>query len=228
MTVSSASQVALVVDFDNTLTDSDVGDRVADRFGDPGWRLLEDGHRSGEVPTGALIAYMFSTLRATEAELRAYARQVGVLRPGAAAFLRAAKAVGVDLTIASGGLDVYIDAILGELLSGVRLVSNRLHFPERRFEFPVDAFGCGACGNCKGVVVEAARARGAKLVIAVGDGTSDECLARTADVIIGRDWLLDHARALGRVTHAFDDFADVARVVATLVPGFSDAFERER
>ena len=228
--LQAPSDVAIIVDFDNTLTDRDVGDLVTDRFGDARWRTMEDGHRRGEVTTRDLIAFMFGSLRATEAELRAYAREIGRLRPGAAAFLKAARAQGVDLVIASGGLDLYIHAILGELMDGVRLVCNRARFDGGRgvVDFPDGGHGCGECGNCKGEVVAAARTRGAKHVIAIGDGTSDRCLALTADVVIARDWLLTFARAEGRVTHPFEDFLDVARVVGKLVAGFDDAFADQR
>jgi 2-hydroxy-3-keto-5-methylthiopentenyl-1-phosphate phosphatase len=224
-----SNDVAIVLDFDGTMTETDVGDLVADRFGDPRWRELDAAHHEGTLSYRGLISSMFESMRTDACSLAAFAREVGRLRAGTRAFLRAARSLGIPVAIASGGLDVYIRAIVGDDLRGVDLVANEATFDgERvRLRFRDERAGCGSCGNCKAVVVEELRARGARFVIAVGDGVSDRCLARTADLVLARDWLLHHTRSSSRAPIPFEDFHDVARVVAAYVPGFAEALTRE-
>ena len=226
-----AHGVAVVVDFDNTLTTADVGDLVADRFGGPAWRELDAQHHRGEVSLRALLSFMFGTMRTSHAELAGFARGVTTLRPGAAAFLAAARELELPVILASGGLDLYIRAILGELALGLPMVCNRAHFGddgELVVSYPEWTLGCGHCGNCKAVVVETLRARGVPFVIGVGDGPSDRCLARAADLVVARDKLHTFTETLAppRALVRFDDFHDVARAVATRVPAFAEVFAR--
>ena len=222
--------VAAIVDFDNTLTTADIGDAVADRFGGPRWREEDERFRRGELTLRELLIVMFGTMKTTKAELCAFAREVATLRRGAREFLAAAKQVGLPVVVASGGLDLYIRAILGDGERDVTMVCNRGHFEgdgTLTVSFPAWTTGCGRCGNCKRVVVEGLRARGAKVVAVVGDGSSDHCMARAADVVIARDSLLRWAREEPRIRNLvapFDDFRDVVDALAPHVPGLASAF----
>lgn len=207
--------LAVVIDFDNTVTTVDVGDELADRFGDPRWRELDRAHRRGEVPLETLLRFMFESMRATEAEIVEHARRVGRLRAGFREFRRAALGRGTRLVLASGGLDLYIRPILGEEIAGLELETNRGRFEAGRLvvEFPRAGRGCGRCGNCKGAIVDELRASGCRRVVAVGDGTSDTCMATAADEVLARGALLDWCAAHGVRATPFADFYDVMRAV---------------
>jgi 2-hydroxy-3-keto-5-methylthiopentenyl-1-phosphate phosphatase len=209
-----ASPFAVALDFDNTLTAIDVGDAVADRFGGPGWRALEVAHQRGEVPLAEVLRAMFEPMRVGEAELAAFSREIGALRPGVAEFLRAARRRGVPVVIASGGLETYIRAILGPLGEGIEIVANRARWEGARvrLEFPEER-GCGRCGNCKRVVVQAMRARGHATVVAVGDGVSDRCMALAADLTLARGALIEYCRENALPAVPFEDFFDVGQVL---------------
>jgi 2-hydroxy-3-keto-5-methylthiopentenyl-1-phosphate phosphatase len=192
-----------------------VGDALADRFGDPRWRELEAAHARKEIRLVELLRFMFESMRASEAELRAYTREVGRLRPGFAEFRRRAEEQGVHLVIASGGLDLYIHWVLGAEAQGLKIVANRgfLEGDRVRVEFPRAGRGCPDCGNCKAAVVEDLRACGFRRIAAVGDGTSDRCMAPVADRVVARAALLEHCRAQGIEATPFEDFFDVARIL---------------
>jgi 2-hydroxy-3-keto-5-methylthiopentenyl-1-phosphate phosphatase len=206
---------ALILDFDNTITTVDVGDAVADRFGDPRWRELDRAHHRGEVALQDLLRYMFESMRGTEAEVVAFAREVGVLRPGFSRLLRAARRRGAHLVVASGGLDLYILPILGEHAGRLEIVANRgwVEGDRIRVDFPNAGRGCGRCGNCKAPIVEDLRARGFSSVVVVGDGTSDLCMARVADRVFARDALAASCKRERLPFTPFTDFDDVRRAL---------------
>ena len=41
--------LAVLVDFDGTITTRDIGDLVVEKFADPGWESLMDLYRAGEI-----------------------------------------------------------------------------------------------------------------------------------------------------------------------------------
>src|SRR5205823_2285092 len=95
------------------------------------------------------------------------------------------QARGVELWLASGGFDFYIEALLGERLARFeRALFNRVRFEEDRLlvEFPHEAMACGRCAVCKGRVCDLARAAGRRVLFA-GDGWSDRCVLGRADAV---------------------------------------------
>lgn len=203
------------MDFDNTITTVDVGDLVADRFGDRRWRELDAAHQRGEVALGDLLRFMFESMRVEAGDLAAYARTVGAIRPGFWELVDAARTLGVHVAVASGGLDAYIRPILGDRARDLDIRCNRARFEDGRVavEFPDAGRGCGRCGSCKAAHVEDLRSRGFRYIVAVGDGTSDRCMARAADRVFARAALLEVCRAEGIAVTPFEDFHDVRAVL---------------
>ena len=211
--------LAVVCDFDGTITTFDLGDRLCRRFVTASeWADIEARYRAGGQTLREILRSMFAPIRATDAELAAAALEVAQVRPGFAELVAACAGHAVPFVLASGGLDLYIDPVL-------RSVLPRAHdaHVERRCNlatpgafgldvvFPLDGQGCGLCGSCKRVVVDELRARGVRTVVAVGDGVSDRCLVGTADVLFARGNLLDYARRRGVDALPWEDFHDVRR-----------------
>jgi len=176
----------LVLDFDGTLTDVDVGDAVCDRLAPPGWRDIDERWARREISLPEAQRQMWALVRATRDEALAAARAAGHLRPGLPSLLDAADARGVPVWLASGGFDFYIEPILGPLLGRfARAWYNAARFDGDRLavEFPHEELACGSCAVCKGKVCDRARAAGAGAVIFVGDGHSDRCVVGRADAV---------------------------------------------
>ena len=223
----------VLVDFDGTLAVADVGNRFFHRFTiDPQrWlRLIEDW-KQGRLTARECLARECELARATPAEAHAFVRGFDLV-PEAAGFTAAARAAGHQVAVASDGLSFYIEDLLAR--AGVRLPhhANRLRFedaglvPEFGSEGPSFAMqggrvararpeagaGCGACGQCKGAVLAEARATGRyRRLVLVGDGYSDRCGARAADVLYAKDDLLAWCGANGLDARPFATLADVAR-----------------
>ncbi len=176
----------LVLDFDGTVTTVDVGDAVCERFAPPEWRDIDQQWVRHEISLPEAQRRMWALARATREEAVAFLDgEAGRLRPGLHSLLDGAAARGVEVWLASGGFDFYIEALLGDALPRfARRFYNRARFDGDRItvEFPHGELACGCCAVCKGRVCDLARAAGGPVAFA-GDGHSDRCVIGRADRI---------------------------------------------
>ena len=83
--------------------------------------------------------------------------------------------------------------------------------PDRwRLRFPYARSDCEALsGNCKCQFTEDARL---DLRMVIGDGRSDFCIARRADLVLAKSALLPHCVASGLPVRAFASFEEARRI----------------
>lgn len=183
--MASGSDLVLVLDFDGTVTDRDIGDEICDRFAPPSWREIDAAWVRSEISLPEAQRRMWAEVRCERDEAIAHARAIGRLRPGLEALLDRVDRAGGASWLASGGFDFYIEAILAGRLGRFRRTwFNTARFAEGRIEvgFPHVELACGTCAVCKGKVCELGRAA-ARRVVFVGDGASDRCAIGRADEI---------------------------------------------
>lgn len=205
----------MVLDFDGTVTDKDIGDEICDRFAPPEWRDIDAAWVRNEVSLPDAQRRMWALAKATRDEAVAHAHEIGHLRPGLDALLATAEARGFELWLASGGFDFYIEALLGERLRRfARVHYNRARFADGKIvvEFPHAELACGRCAVCKGLICDAARAAGGEVWF-VGDGASDRCAMGRADRIFAvRGSLLERAcRERGVACTSFETLDEILR-----------------
>jgi 2-hydroxy-3-keto-5-methylthiopentenyl-1-phosphate phosphatase len=219
MIVSGPSPV-IVLDFDGTVTEKDVGDEVCDRFAPPAWRDIDAAWIRNEISLPEAQRQMWALARAERHEALAYAHEIGHLRRGLDELLTTSVKRGSELWLASGGFDFYIEGILGERLAQFdRVYCNRAHFSDGKIavEFPHTAIACSRCAVCKGNVCDLARggADGERQVVFIGDGSSDRCAIGRADRLFAvRDSLL--ARTCEARGAAYTPFDSLLEVTAAL------------
>jgi len=205
---------AFLCDFDGTISPSDIGAELVHRFsaaGDDARHALLDRWLAGELGHRALTEAECAGMRVGEAEALAFTRTFA-LDPGFEPFVREAESRGDAVMVVSEGLDFYVcDHLARAGLGRLPWAANHARFENRRIvpEFPWAAEGCGRCGNCKAQHVRRWRASGHATVL-VGDGMSDRCGAREADVVLARGGLLRWCREQGIAAEPFETFADVA------------------
>jgi len=203
-------------DFDGTVAREDVGNRffrafIADHAALDAllaqWFAESMGGRD-------ILAGECALARVDEPSARAFALAHASIDPTFPGFVAAARAAGSDVAIASDGLLLYIRAILdANGLAGVEASANGLVFGQGGTIAPrfgsAPGEGCGRCGSCKGAVLRA-RAAGYARTVFVGDGLSDCCGARAAEVVYAKDDLLTWCRLEGIPARPFTNFQDVA------------------
>ncbi len=204
-----------VCDFDGTVALADVGNRFFRRFttDSVAWAAIIDEWFAGTLGGREVLTRECALVNVDAARLAAFVDEFA-LDPAFAPFVTAARDAGNEVSIASDGLLLYIRPLLDRhglahvhaRSNDARLVAGGL---EPSFGSP-SGEGCGACGTCKGAVLNALAPAYGRIVF-VGDGLSDRCAAPRADVVYAKDDLLEYCIAQGIAARPFGSFADVAR-----------------
>jgi len=193
---------SVVLDYDGTVTESDLLDRVAKQFGDPAvYQEVEDGLDEGRMPLREVITREFAPVTAPLDEVVTWVLAHAKPRAGFADFVRGARAGGWDVHIVSSGFHELIEPVLAREGVEVSLHANRVDpRPEGwvvDWRYPDDCAECGE--SCKRSLLPPGE------VIYVGDGYSDRCAALAADRVFATAGL---ARYLARRGVPFEPFSD--------------------
>jgi 2-hydroxy-3-keto-5-methylthiopentenyl-1-phosphate phosphatase len=181
---------AILCDFDGTALSFDLGDQVALHFaGEASYQAAEDQFRAGAYGFGPLLQRIFAPIRASRAEIAAFATGRAEWRPGFEAFLAACARAGRPFLIVSAGLDAYVDPVVAtlpaELREHLEVRANRADCSPDGMAVAFHGPDCGFCGACKGHVVRELQRAGHKVVV-LGDGAGDRCAAQAADFVFAR------------------------------------------
>jgi len=229
--MAGTPKTVVLCDFDGTITVQDSLDTVFDHFAPPDWRAVGSAVRA-KGGTRASIPVEVGLCRATRADFERVVREKIALRPGFRELLRLCRERGWEFTIVSEGFGLHIRTVLArEGLEGLRFYSNDLVFVDGRIEvkqysggpegppLPADREGssdpsayCGRCGNCKRSHVRGYKAEGYRVAY-VGDGITDFCPAKEADLVLAKGALARYCEREGVGYAPFEDFHDVVRLL---------------
>jgi len=202
------SHWTILCDFDGTIALDDTTDTLLDRFGQPGWEVLEDHWKAGRINSHDCMAGQVALLDMSRDELDAHldARAVD---PAFGAFVDSAQAQGMHIVIVSDGLDYGIRRILARNgLESLPIVANHLHQVDERqwsLQFPHADKACRVgSGTCKCARGRAAHER----TLLIGDGASDFCVAETVDYVFAKGKLIQHCKTKNIPHAAIAGFAE--------------------
>jgi 2-hydroxy-3-keto-5-methylthiopentenyl-1-phosphate phosphatase len=210
----------VLIDFDGTLTVKDTDLFVAEEILGPAAaaaRLgpLFDAYERAELTT---LAYLEGFLRlvAHPVEVIAAAAARVPFRPGVAALLAACAAPGLEPRVISEGLALWIAPALAAAGLSVPVTCHAVD-ADGRVVPAAGAEPCARCLGCKGAVVRRAQAAGQRVAV-VGNGASDLCAARAADLVFATGTLRGHCRREG-ITHTpWDHLEEVAEALTARSP----------
>lgn len=207
-----ASGYRVFIDFDNTISRGDVLDGLIERFAaDDRWRTLESEWAAGRLGARACLEGQLLTLRGTWPEFLQHLGGVE-LDPGFGALRDLLRRAEVELTIVSDNFDLFIEAILRRCgFADVPVYANHVVFATDRLlpSFPYLNPGCPECAHCKKTHF-VPRQGDPRRVVYIGDGRSDICPARQADIVFAKAGLLTYLRGAGISCLAFDHLTEVA------------------
>lgn len=218
----SPSGWTILCDFDGTIAVEDVIDSLLDRYGRPGWEVLERDWRAGRIGSRECMQGQVALLDMTRAQLDEHLATLWIDHafPG---FVAKARALGVPIRVVSDGLDYAIHRILGRYgLDDLPLAANHLApaLPPQRWQLtsPFQAEGC-ASGTCKCACVAQARGDGQVRTLLIGDGASDFCAADRVDFVFAKHRLIEHCRAAGIAYMPITGFEDALELLPRLLDG---------
>lgn len=184
----------LFIDFDNTITVGDVGDELFRKFGGEVTEHLDREYREGTISAKECIRRKCAACGLVgRNELNAFidAKTIDSTFPD---FIEFCKTRGLECTVVSDGFDYYIKRIfLRYGLNDLPFFSNALTLePQGRAtrvklvaSFPYDDEECTQCACCKRNVM-LTRTGEEDVLVYVGDGYSDRCPVRYADIVFAK------------------------------------------
>jgi 2-hydroxy-3-keto-5-methylthiopentenyl-1-phosphate phosphatase len=215
-------QARVFVDFDGTIALEDTTDVILERFALPQWRLVEADWVAGRIGSRECLARQVDLIRARPRDLDAVASEIP-LDPHFSDFATLCQVNAIPLTVVSDGLGQVVTAMLARAGIAVPVLANRLvqlGADRWRLAFPHATEACrSAAGNCKCGALD--REPGT-LRILIGDGRSDFCAARSADVVFAKGALAEHCQANGLVYQVFGNFAGAIALLTEWIGALAD------
>jgi 2-hydroxy-3-keto-5-methylthiopentenyl-1-phosphate phosphatase len=206
----------IVVDFDGTVTETDLLDTIASSFGDPAvYQEVEDGLHEGRLTLREVITREFEPVRKPLDEVVRWELDNVRMRPGFRELVELARGRGWRVVVVSSGFHELIEPILEREGVDVELHANRVDpRPEGwRVLWRYDD-DCESCGeSCKRSVVQQLGGDGE--IVYIGDGISDRCAAEASDLVFATRGLARYLTERGIPYQPFDDFHDVTARLAS-------------
>jgi 2-hydroxy-3-keto-5-methylthiopentenyl-1-phosphate phosphatase len=190
----------LVLDWDGTCTERDVGVMVIERFGD--LTLYDRVPAVGQgITHDELLGLEFATVTAPYEEVREFVLAEARLRPGFHELVE-----HHDPLVISGTFHELIEPVLEREGVAVELLANRVEPRPDGWQVRLrDGAACDTCGeSCKRAALPTGD------VVYVGDGYSDRCAALAASRVFARDGLARYLAERGVAYMPFEDLRDVA------------------
>jgi 2-hydroxy-3-keto-5-methylthiopentenyl-1-phosphate phosphatase len=185
----SKKKVLVITDFDGTLSLTDVGYEVLLKFSGQGWDDIDRDYCDGRIGSKEAYTRITAILGGTREDMLRFVAENTVIDPYFKEFYAFCREHDIDVKIVSDGLDFYIDFVLKRNgLADIPFYSNVMTFQDGKplaIEFPHANEACNKCGTCKSHILESCQDEFGKILY-VGDGYSDLCPARKADLVFAK------------------------------------------
>ncbi|WP_131503419.1 MULTISPECIES: 2-hydroxy-3-keto-5-methylthiopentenyl-1-phosphate phosphatase [unclassified Exiguobacterium] len=210
----------ILCDFDGTVTEHDNIIALMKEFApQEAFEPLKKGVLDRSLSIRSGVGQMFRLLPSDrKQEYIDFLINRAVIRPGFDTLLAFAKSNGIDFAIVSGGIDFFVQPILACLLTDETIYCNGSDFSEEtvRIEWPhaCDAACNNQCGCCKTSIARKLKQDG-DTIIAIGDSVTDFELAKKADHVYARDYLITLCEQHGIPYTPFETFYDIVKHLQT-------------
>jgi 2,3-diketo-5-methylthio-1-phosphopentane phosphatase len=202
-------------DFDGTIATSDVGNKLFRTFAGEKAAQIVQRYLDGEINARECLTMECAAIESvTQEELAKFVGQFEI-DPDFPAFVRYCAEHEMPVTILSDGLDVYVSQILSASnLSHLPWFANHAEFVREGSKtrlvpsFPYRDEECEQCGNCKRNHL-LAMSGDEDIIVYVGDGISDRCPVRYADIVFAKHTLVPYCQEQNITYHDYRHFGDV-------------------
>ncbi len=215
------NRILVYCDFDGTITTRDTVDVLLSELADPEWEAIEEQWVRGEISGRECMARQIPLIRGGWKRVQAILDGL-TITPGAAEFVEWCRSSHIPFVVVSDGMDKVINYILQKNgINADAVFANHL-IESASGEFSLQASarprlaGCQS-GVCKCQIVGQ---QGYQLIrVVIGDGRSDFCWSKEADLLYAKHKLVDHAIANGIGHNVFDTFHDIKASLSEVKEG---------
>ncbi|HEY9791077.1 MAG TPA: MtnX-like HAD-IB family phosphatase [Candidatus Obscuribacterales bacterium] len=206
-------------DFDGTITRGDTTDTLLEALAHPRWKEIEARWENGEIGSRECMQQQVPLIEGGWPAMLSVLDRVEIDN-SFATFVNWCKLRGVKISIVSDGIDRVIQHLLQrEKVTVEHIWANHL-IEDKQGALSLELPKAGrrvvcSSGLCKCQVLDAAGASVLKVVI--GDGRSDFCWARNADLLFAKDKLLKHCQTNNIAHLPFDNFVQIRVLLEELM-----------
>jgi 2,3-diketo-5-methylthio-1-phosphopentane phosphatase len=215
--------IRVFCDFDGTVVPLDVGNALFKKFAGQRAEEIVERYLGGLI--NARECYRLECLAVDSLDRNELLSFVDQFQPDShfQDFERFCSGRGIPVTIVSDGFDVYVDRILASHgFSHVPRFANHLEFvsDDGRSKlvpsFPHRDAECEQCANCKRNHILNLSADD-DIVVYVGDGFSDRCPVRYADIVFARKSLIRYCQEQNISYVEFRHFGEVREKLEAMI-----------
>lgn len=205
-------------DFDGTITERDNIINIMKYFNPPGWETIRDDILTGRISVRKGVGRMFGLLRSSSREeITQYAVSQVKIRPGFDQFIHYCQEQNIRLLITSGGIDFFVFPILSRFsIPKQNIYCNTSDFSGKQIQIlwphSCDALCSIDCGMCKPRILRSQTSMD-HIKIVIGDSITDLAVAKMADLVIARDFLLQKCQEYSLPHKPFESFYDVIKIL---------------
>jgi len=198
-------------DFDNTIATCDVFDNMLLLFSrDDRWVELEKRWRSGRIGSKTCLEGQLRGMDLNKRSLDAYLPKIK-LDPYFKEIYRFLRRKKIKTVILSDNFDYILKRVLkAGGIKNPKIFANKLKFARNKVitDYPFKNKDCQICAHCKTKNLLAESPKGS-IIFYVGDGASDVCPAKYANVVFAKDSLLRHFKDSKLDYIAFHNLRDI-------------------
>lgn len=205
------SNSVIFCDFDGTITKKDTIDKFLETYASEKWLEVEKLWENGEIGSKECLERQVQCVEyLSENQLNEFIDSIEI-DEYFINFLSRVRNNGIEFHIVSDGFNLFIDRILEKYgIKDISIFSNKLYlsYGELRSFFPLYKTNCkSGAGVCKCSVIKDVFA--GREVIYIGDGRSDMCAAKHADILYAKGKLVSYCKENNINCIPFNNFNDI-------------------
>ena len=206
----------IICDFDGVIAVTNVFVRLLEEFALSQWRVIEQDWLEGRISARERLSCQVALIRAHSYEMVRFCHNIEI-DPTFPAFTEFCNARQFPILVVSNGLDLLVQQALARRgLGHLLIIANQL---KQRGEdhwqvtFP---YRVTRCWRGTGVCQSTVTLTHTKPVVFIGDGRSDRCFVRQADLVLAKGSLVHYCLRHDIAHLAVDSFADALLILQQL------------
>lgn len=212
-------RIAIISDFDGTITERDSLNYLLNHFGPSGWEKYEDRYETGTILGSEALEMEMSQMKISLEKAEEIIREKINIRDDFPVFADFCRKNEIPLMIVSCNFRRFIIPVLEKHnLGSIPIRSNEIEERDGRILINPGGFAhpvCRECHTCKGFTVKEMRMKGF-FTIYLGDGLTDRCPAWEADLVFAKGRLKKSLDKHGIENKQLNGFGTITEIISTL------------
>ena len=208
-------------DFDGTISRLDTVDFILGRFASKEWEDIERQWNNGEIGSGECMRRQISLINASLQQLDSALDELKI-DEAFPDFVKFCDQHDLSLTIVSDGVDYFIRHILScYKICDLTIIANKLIVSEGCSYELQNLTSSSPCKSMSGVCKCSIVKESKNMLVYVGDGRSDFCVADKAEVVFAKDKLALYCQENNISYIPYMNFADVKMHLQIILSGIN-------